>query len=187
MAEVYDTSDARRQLALIKQEMDEARAARQQVVRGATDVTSSGAKIWGESQKTKLAEILAMKTPTGEEALYQMNPEYMKKGMLGRFFTPAAGKVTPIDPSSTGPGPAPGPQSMKDMVGKDLGKITGGIGAAMGLYSASQYDWGDDKNLWGKVGSIAQTGLGIASLAGVPGLGWYTLGAGALGLLDYRA
>lgn len=219
MAEIYDTSDARRQLALIKQQMDEAKMAQQKAIRGTLEGTQDSAKIWGEAQKTKLAEILAMKTPTGDKALYKMDPEYLKKGMIGRFLTPAAGKVTSIlssekvgvDPivgsegvietgvdgfsragmklpdgtwAGSATAPAPGPQSMKDMVGKNLGKITGGLGVAAGLYSASQYDWDSDKNYFGKAGSLATTGLGIASLAGVPGLGWYILGAGALGLLD---
>ena len=201
---VYGGSDVTRQLQLIKLEMDKDEAERQQALQGGMKFAKSALDTWSGEQSIKTKELLAQKDAGG--LIHEINPEYTDKKFLKRFFTPAKDRVRKIatqgsedlvqksteevlpDAAKAGAeevGKSFG-QKAGDFVGENLGKITGGLGVAAGLYGLSQMDWKKKGNDLGKIGALGSTGLGIASLLGVPGLGVPATILGSLGLFDKK-
>ena len=87
---IGDTSLARYQFYDIqkrREELEEERKSRYQTVaRGASDLW----KMYTSEQAIKSKELLSF-----DERL-EMDPEYLKKGFLGRSFTPAGGRIRPV-------------------------------------------------------------------------------------------
>jgi len=90
-----DLSDASYQLAVLKQQRDEAAQKKADTYKNVSKLSSNLWKMYSKEQDFQEARKLESKFDG--KNIYEQNPEYLEKGPIQRSFTPASGRVQLTD------------------------------------------------------------------------------------------
>tara|TARA_R110002020_G_scaffold114778_8_gene264098 strand:+ start:5468 stop:6187 length:720 start_codon:yes stop_codon:yes gene_type:complete len=96
---IYDTSDVRRQLYEIGQERQRLIEDKRRRRAGTIEAGKNLLSLWKAEQGAKTQELLSIED--NSQKVFEMNPEYMEKSGIERFFTKAENKIRPIQTTRT--------------------------------------------------------------------------------------